>query len=343
MRTVTFKSVLDGIANKLNITPDLDLSPERATKWCEDINTRLDSDAWRYWDWPELGRTEERAFAPIWKSGNSYTPRKPVFHIPTFSYYQVKAGLGPPIGTLPTNAMYYEPVTIADRFIPLDQDCNQAIGEILGAYNSNPRISAGVRALKYWLSEKGIDLPGAGLTAFIYYRIRPSQFTTTPYNQALEYDAGGLVYSIDEGEVYRARTDVPAGYSPRATGYWAKVPMPERFATYLKLAVAADDADDQVQSAKLEGQAAAYLERQADLVVIQGNSNFYQPLRLRSGTGLRFGWELWGSAPAEGAATAETTTLTDECVDEFGEAEHDFLADETGNAILTNQHEEILV
>lgn len=340
MRTANFRDdVLFQVANLLGVTPDPDLSPERGTKFCGGIN-RHTTIGWKFWNWPELRVNEERSFRPFWKAAAFYSSLTELFDLTTFAYYRVKSGQMPPAGILPTNSTYFEPFNFADKFIALDTDCRQSIGEVLGVYSSNPRLGRGqsaeskAKALDFRLSEKGIDIRGAGSTVFVLFKIRPSKFTTVPYDNTKNYLQGNLAYFNDDGEVYRARTDAPAGFGPAATAYWAKVPFPERLVDYVTLMTAAENADDQQQAAVFRSDAQDSLVREVNDLMKQGDRHFYRAWSKGHG-----GWRP--SWPCQAASTAETTTLTDECVDEFGDPEGEILVDETGNPIVTGELEPI--
>jgi hypothetical protein len=89
MRTVTFKSLLSGIAAKSGLDPDNLMAHERAamaeyvneaTRWC-----------WDYYPWPEAVRTEQRFFRTDWSASGSYVIGDEVFHKTGQAYYQCVA------------------------------------------------------------------------------------------------------------------------------------------------------------------------------------------------------------------------------------------------------------
>lgn len=91
MRTVTFKSLLSGIAAKSGLDPNNLMSHEKAalaeyvndaTRWC-----------WDYYPWPEAVRFEQRFFRPDWSASGTYVIGSEVFYKAGQKYYQcISAG-----------------------------------------------------------------------------------------------------------------------------------------------------------------------------------------------------------------------------------------------------------
>lgn len=334
MRTVNFeKNILFGIAALLGIDPAADLRNDHVSAWVQFANIRV-KQGWEAWDFRDLLVTEERAFRPIWNASKRFfrsgTGGKPdeIFYIPSFAYFRVKATApsDPPPGTLPTNTTYYEPLTVVDKYIDLDQPCRRAIGIIRGVYNANPRIGTGYdfTPLNYGPSERGIDVGvGAGMTAFIHYQTTPSEFASDPYEAARAYRKGEVVYwgtgQGGDGNCYRALAGT-IGNRPDNAAYWAVVPVPAILASFLKLAVAADACDDLQTSGKLEAQAGEALTSEINKLLEQGERHFYRPWRRARricGAPLGVG-NFWWSVSPPYSSDAAITTLTDVCEDEGG-------------------------
>lgn len=65
MRTVTFQSILTGIATGLGMDPARDLNPARAAALTEYVNQRV-LEGWKWEFWPEWTVVEQRAFRPVY-------------------------------------------------------------------------------------------------------------------------------------------------------------------------------------------------------------------------------------------------------------------------------------
>lgn len=326
IRTVQWRSVYEGILRRDAIDPQTPVTSVTARNAVEHANERVRT-AWRFWEWPELTLTEERAFRTIWNSTRQFskvgTNGKPdeLFYIPTFSYYVVNGSAitDPPVGTLPTNVAYFTPLTLLDRFIALDQVCRKPIGEALAIWNSNPRLNRCAQELPFRQSEKGIDVLGyCGNSVFLKYRIRPDQFTIVPFISSKNYVVGNVVYFAGTGECYRAVANSFAQQPPNAA-YWRQALFPEIFAHYVKAAAYADGLSEsapkendpvklQIRNTKVAmalQEANEALQDEVDILLRQGNGFRYH-FRKRN-------WWCQDIGPS-----STVTTLTDVCDDDSG-------------------------
>jgi hypothetical protein len=87
MRTVTFQSVLHGVARLLGLNPTRDLSAERAATFCEYINRHV-ATGWRFDFWPEWTRTELRRYRPSYATGDFIELSQEVYYPAARKYYQ---------------------------------------------------------------------------------------------------------------------------------------------------------------------------------------------------------------------------------------------------------------
>ena len=132
---------------------------ERASKWAR-LVTKHARYAWQLIAWPQFTVTEARAFSEFWNATDQYNLGDRVFYTPTALYYDV-AQDGPPIGTLPTDTQWFTPsdVTTIQTFIAILQRCRRRIGQLLGAFPTDPRIP-GIVPVAYpaQLSQRGTRL-----------------------------------------------------------------------------------------------------------------------------------------------------------------------------------------
>ncbi|HYD00305.1 MAG TPA: hypothetical protein VEB22_03695 [Phycisphaerales bacterium] len=86
MRTVTFRSVLDGIAKSLGLDA-ANLQASDLVGHEEDINERV-REGWEHEFWSELTPVERRAFRPDYAAGTAYTAGTEVYFPAADTYYQ---------------------------------------------------------------------------------------------------------------------------------------------------------------------------------------------------------------------------------------------------------------
>lgn len=92
MRTVTFQSILHGVASLLGMDPARDLNAVRAATFTKYVNARL-KEGWRYDFWPELMATEQRRYRLPYVAATAYvapsaTAAQEVYYIAAGDYFQ---------------------------------------------------------------------------------------------------------------------------------------------------------------------------------------------------------------------------------------------------------------
>jgi hypothetical protein len=346
--------ILKPIAGKLSITyGSPELTNEHVQSWIPAINERME-EAFETLDLPELRATEERAFRTVWNSTGQFLRSNPampgagpdeLLYLPNQSYYQVLSDApdDPPVGTLPTDTTYFEPIVIAYPFIDFDQRGRQAVGEVLGVYRGKPHFqtcgNGGWTGLPFRLSERGIEIKNtSGFSAWLHYRIRPPKYTAEPWDVDRTYQKGSLVFRAADGNVYRSLTS-NTGVEPPATTSWALVPVPSALTAFVTNAVASDLIDDLATAQKYYGQAQAALVRRYDSLRAQGEGKSYRLYpRRRALAGCWCDSLLW--CPTDGT---ELTTLTDIWQDEGGSVVSPIPgpATESGLADLVNEQDYI--
>jgi len=180
-----------------------------------------------------------------------------------------------PQGTTPINTTYWTPITTLDKYIAYDQMGQRPIGMMRGVYNVNPRLVPSLYppGIPYRPSEKGIDVwPYSGATVFVNYKIVPSKFTATNWQQGT-YSYGQTVFYTD-GNCYqcgvRQTTALPTDITQ-----WFIVPLPIVLVDYLTRAVAGDAADDSQTEAVLLKEADDLLSGKINTLAAQGQKFRY--------------------------------------------------------------------
>jgi hypothetical protein len=284
MREVNFvRDTVNGMAHLLNVDPEQDVMRDHARAWVSSINAMVRY-GWGFWPWPELEITEERAFRQVWYTDVDYTAgqgeNSEVYYPPNQKYY--RATRNPPVGTLPTNATYFEEITAAllDRHLAYEQYGKQDIDRVISIDNANPRTDR--TALGWVLSPSsiGIDVPcTAGPTIWVTYIPRPPEFTSTTYDPTRSYRRGDLALSIEDdetyGHCYRTLTG-GVGKGLDLGSYWLRQQMPYVIAEYVKYGASAEHAGDAQTKAGFQATAQNRLYDEVDKLLGQGQRFRYK-------------------------------------------------------------------
>ena len=253
MRTVLFSDVYYAILRRHVIDPLGDaMNHDTARNIARRINDRVRT-VWTAYDWPQLTRTEERAYRRVWNNTTQYVLSNleglpdEVYYPPTQLYYQVGGDLGgsPPVGDLPTDTHYWHILQPVTMFVERDQPNMPPMGPVLGVYNSNPSVcNNGVYppqiGLSFWPSERGITIrDGPVTTVFIQYWLPYPTYTFVPFILGKTYNPGDVVFNTADGNCYQClmSTNVQA---PPATGVWNLQVVPAIFDVYLDAGSFAD-------------------------------------------------------------------------------------------------------
>ena len=243
MRTVSFKTVLDGVIRRLGIDPDAEpTGHDTARAVTEHINTRLET-AWTVWPFKELEVTEERAFRPFWNALRTYAIGDEVYRKEKAAYYVAIAI--PTIGVSPEVLVF--PVTWELMPVPLYgviafvQNDSEPIGQVMNIWSADPRVpsTCSTRSIGFEQTEDGLNVGTAhGLsTVWVTYRLPASQFTVVPKVAGKTYATGDTAYFPEEGECKRV-LGLTTEINP--VPMWVVVPFPAMFAPYVKLGAYAD-------------------------------------------------------------------------------------------------------
>ena len=276
MRTVTFKSVMWGIARLAGLSPESsDLSQESADTIVEFINRRV-REGWENSWWPELMCLEERYYRTDWEVGTGYVAGDEVWHATTGAYWRCSVAH---TGQEPVDgSAYWEEPDDLDRYVPYELGTLTPIGETKGIFKNNPRQNPDTAyELAFEVSENGIQVgTEAGNTVWIHFRRRPASFTGTPYGAGTGYVAGDLVYYGTTGEVYRALNGT-TGNLPTDAEHWEKVDFPYVIGEFVKMAGYSDWLRNDGQTEKSvaeEERGWGELERAADVALsAQGSTS----------------------------------------------------------------------
>jgi hypothetical protein len=236
-RAIPFKGVYEGIVSRLGLDPTQPV-PHNLYQAIPRNLTKEVRTAWTYWEWPYIEVCDERAFQRIWNDYEQFAASEKVIFIRNMLYYQAKPGdpgTGPPIGALPTDPLYWDPLEDYGNLILFDQICRRPMGMTIGVYPSDPRAKncSCDCGLDYRPADNGIEvLGGHGPSVFVKYQLPVPEFTLTPYAPGRSYVAGNKVYHALTGECYLAVAD-SNGVEPPAPASWLKIDFPDFLADYV--------------------------------------------------------------------------------------------------------------
>lgn len=244
-RAVNYKGeVVDGICSLLHIDVEADLDQTTARNIAQRVNAWVRS-GWSYWPFKELESTEERAFRPIHSPAFEYQEGDEVYGLDSELYYRALAATS--VGDLLSDASKWAVMTPPlDRFIAFQQFGKQAIGQMLGIFLTDPRLTKNPRRINFTLTSQGVTpVCGTGGNKTVWITFRPQQpvFTSDEYDPDKEYTQGTLVYDQDSGDCYRALIGGTGNEISDASS-WYRQRFPYVLAEYVKQYVAADLAED---------------------------------------------------------------------------------------------------
>lgn len=272
--------VVYGIAYLLGIDPAQDLLKDHARAWVSAINSRVRY-GWEFWDWPELMVTEERALRQVWYTDVTYSSSQgensEIYYIPNEKYY--RAIEDPPIGTLPTNILYFHEIAFADldKHIAYEQHGKQDIGQIYGVNNSSPRTNT--PSIQWGTAPSGLGLDVSqltGKTVWITYKPRPPQFTSSTYSNKTDYVRGDVTLDLVSGNCFLALS-AGTDQALNLPSYWLLQEFPYILTEYVKYATAADMSDDLPTKDRYLAEAETFLTREVDKLTEQGEVHKYGP------------------------------------------------------------------
>lgn len=284
MRTVTFKSILWGVARNLGLKPSENLSPDQAETLTDYINREIRT-AWGEFDWPELRPVQERYFRPVWEEA-VYDADEEVYHADTDAYYRATVEV---MGTeVPGTSSDWEEITDFEKYVEYAQEGQDTIAEVIAIWSGNPRTRAASLLVPYWLSDQGIQFNAAdvGNSVWLEFRLPQSVFTAETYDAGATYVPPETVYFPDTGECYQA-IEATIGDDPSLSeDKWTRIQFPEMLAGYVIEAATALGLSEDGQAAAARSRrndAELLLKREmARIAITQGQRVTYGAARQRA-------------------------------------------------------------
>jgi hypothetical protein len=253
MRTVTFQSVLHGVARLLGLRPAADLTPSRAATLTEYINERL-KEGWTREFWPEWTICRQRQYRPDYDAAENVLIGAERYHAATDKYYRAIQDQTP-AAEPPTNAAFWTPCTTNDFEASLPYEGVAAddvpMDMVKRVCLRNPRqhpIRPG--EIAWEATDTGI-LVGKGLQVtrpWVEFRRVPPVFDSQGWSALEAVTAGAIRYYTATGECYVALQDGTGKVPTSEPTYWRKIEFPAVLAGWVKKAALSDALRDLKQT-----------------------------------------------------------------------------------------------
>lgn len=277
MRTVTFKSVLWGVAYRLGLDPATNLQANQAAALAEYINSWLRA-GWEEFNFPGTTEVEERYFhdAVAYSAAATYGADDEVYDAATNAYY--RSLVGGNHANAVTDATKWALIEDMERWIALDQTGQEPIWDVTGVFLRNPLTNRSVGEFDYQLTGDRlyVDAAASGISGTVWVKFQTGrpEFTSDVYASATSYAVGDLVYDSDSGECYESLAASNQGNTVTDATKWRKVNFPYVLAEFVKCmaqAIALED-DGQYDKATLKkADAAAILNDEMWKVSVKQN------------------------------------------------------------------------
>lgn len=276
LRTVTWASVYNEAVRMCGLAVAQATNDDRAAfkDWINSA-ARL---AWEHFWWPELMRAQQRAFRPAWTATN-YAAGDEVYYAAGNAYY--RANDAATSADEPGTSAKWDAINDElDAYIALEQDGEDAIGEVKRVTRENPRIHRNPGELPFTLNENGVQLDGeVPARPWVEFRIPPENFSGDDHDAAATYAVDDQFYSDAEGDFFRVTT---AGTVPDPTdaAKCTRLLFPKILAEYAARRawsewLASEGQGD--KSAIEENRALTHLDREVDKIVgQQGQAGRYR-------------------------------------------------------------------
>lgn len=266
MQRVAFQTVLREAAGLAGFTlSQLTDTPKAQLRTF--INRRA-REAWRKAWWAQLMHAELRYYRNEFDAATAYAAGDEVYY--NGGYYRARATT---TANLPTNATYWETITDLDAYVLLEQDDQEAIGEVRQLSQDNPLTTAVPRQIPFRLAGDRIWVLGenAPASVYVWFREPAPTWLGDDFSATSTYSAGKVIYyegsGVDyEGDFWRCLATTTANQTPEsAAAKWERIEFPSWLRECVAQAAYADwvRQDGNPEAARLEDAEAQRLLLQA--------------------------------------------------------------------------------
>ena len=297
IRTVTFESVLDGVALRSSRQLAAALPTGDLAALITYIADRVRT-AWEFYRWPETMGLAAFNYLPTWLVGSTYTAGTQLWFLDAttgFSgYYQANASPNTPTaGQSPESAPqcwtlmanFHKSVAFANGTAPFTA--------VLTAWDSDPRAYDTAQTVPFTITNEGVTFDqDAPDTIWLDYRAAPPNFDAVPWDGTDAFAAGVTVYysaGAGQGDCYLVLVTTTPGDTPvSAPTKFQLVPFPYILARAVKVGALADyflasgseDKAQKLEGSEGNGDVSTYFglmeEQVRQLVTIQGQRGRWQ-------------------------------------------------------------------
>lgn len=215
MRSVTFKSVLRGIAARVGDLVE-EILEDDARIWFEYIDDRL-RQAWEEYMWPEILITEKRYFREGLWVASTYANQAIVFYEPENRYYVNDSGAD----TIdePTVGVAWNEIDDFRQYIPYEQLNQTKIDKARAGYYEDPYQPESINAPRSPIKaiNGGILAQDPNSDGFIYLEYRERVLDLSGmfiYDSDTVYEADDVIYY--DPDIYVANQTTVAGDTPES-------------------------------------------------------------------------------------------------------------------------------
>jgi hypothetical protein len=248
----------------------VNLSPDQAYEILSSMDDRL-REGWEAYDFLEISRVEERAFAPDYDPEVCYEQGAIVWDWCSRSYYQaVNTGVG---GPLSNPALWTAQSKTSPAYIEWFQDGKTSIGACFKAYTLNPYENVNAVEVPFVVSTKGLSFltNETPATVWIIFRVPYPGLGMFDWDTTTVYMAGDPVIFGDD--TYHSLIDNNVSQQPdQFPQAWQIFKIPYVLARFVQQASFSDSlvVNGQNEKAQLEeGKAYAYLSSEYDKQTLQ--------------------------------------------------------------------------
>jgi hypothetical protein len=235
MLTVTFKSVLEGVATRMGLEPSANLQLNQAAALTEYITDRL-AKFWELAAWPEWTAPELRHYRANWDAAATYALGAEVYSQNAY-YRSLQAGNS---NHLTSDTAWWTPASDLNTYVEVAQSWEaNTIGRVWGVYADDPRKHSAPRKVSWWIGPEGVWVDTSLTAVYVDFSTAPPAFTTAAWDAATAYVPGDLVYYLATGDCYRAIA-ASTGVVPTTSASWKLQAFPEILSRTVKLAAIGD-------------------------------------------------------------------------------------------------------
>jgi len=265
MKTTPYRTIRDGVIQRMGIDPEQSLLPSQASAVAEYATTAA-ALAWGFFDWPEITHTEQRivlgagfaeggyTYEADYQGTTSYIGRAVQGALFSEAVWRIKRVLTTASGEVTnidtatdvawdnrTSAAYVEDsgneaAGDALPYIPFYQSGATPIGVVSAVYANNPSGYGISQKLQFVTTDDNIVIIDEAYTSgpvYVEFALPVPSFTSSAFSASTSYSKGDLVYYNTTGDCYEALQATTSNL-PTSADFWLRHRIPTFLADYIK-------------------------------------------------------------------------------------------------------------